>query len=87
MKKIIDYRIVELSWCKRREYEKKELNVEAIMLNGFKKERFSLCDMIVILKSGEEIKLSGQVIHNQIKDQWMINGIDSKGNQVAIEVG
>lgn len=81
----MDYKIIELSWYKRRINTENKKEIINIDIKDFKKERFSFCNMIVTFKE-ETVKLTGQVIHNTIKDIWLINGIDSQGNQVVIEI-
>lgn len=88
----VKYEIQELSWFKRRKLTKKELNniqmkkeVLDIELEDFKKEKYHICKMHIKYEK-ENITLIGQVIFNEIKKNWLINGVDTKGNQLLIKI-
>lgn len=83
----MEYEIINLNWTKRRkDYSEKKI-VNKINFFDFKLEHYHICKLEVFFeKEKEPVYLNGQVLFNNIKKYWTINGINSEGYQVAIKL-
>ncbi|RKZ47392.1 MAG: hypothetical protein DRQ58_06800 [Gammaproteobacteria bacterium] len=67
-------KVIEKSWAKRRipEKEKKVINVR---IPDYKQEQNHFCDMHVEYEDGTKATYIARVIHNEIKDEWIVDGM------------
>ena len=74
-----------MSWFKRRTPtpEPKAIN---ITIEGLVLERNHACSMVAEYDDGNKYDLSARVHHNQIKDTWTVQGLDSKGHSVVVDI-
>ena len=80
------YKVRMMSWSKRRPIDKtkKIVNVE---LEGFSQIHNHFCKMFIQYDTSEEkIELNGRVLHNKIKDTWIVNAMNSKGDSCTIDI-
>lgn len=79
------YTIREMSWFKRRtpKPEPKAINVT---IEGLVLKSGHMCDMVAEYDDGNSYDLGAQVHHNEIKDTWSVQGLDSKGHSVVIDI-
>ena len=67
-------KIIEKSWYKRRRPEE-ENKVRSVRVPDYKKEHNHICDMHVIYEDGTETTYIARVLHNEIKDEWIVDGM------------
>lgn len=74
-----------MSWFKRRtpKPEPKAINVT---IEGFAKKHGHPCEMKAEYDDGNLYELTARVHHNDIKDTWTVQGLDSKGHSVVIDI-
>ncbi len=79
------FQIREMSWYKRRtpRPEPKAINVT---IEGFEQKCGHKCKMEAEYDDGNLYQLSAKVQHNSIKDTWSVQGLDSKGHSVVIDI-
>ena len=67
-------KIIEQSWAKRRTPEKQNKPIN-VRLTNYKAEQNHFCDMHVVYEDGTEATYIARVIRNDIKDQWIVDGM------------
>jgi hypothetical protein len=79
------FEVQRMQWAKRRKADPiREVNT--VKVDGFVKEKYKICKMIVGFVDGEVVSLTGQILQNPVLKHWIVNGIDSKGNNVAVKL-
>lgn len=75
-----------LNWSKRRPTDAPK-DIVDIELVDFEKTHNHFCTMKIKYKDSDEyIELKSRVLHNRIKDTWVVNGINSKGDYCTIDM-
>lgn len=83
---MMKYTIREMSWFKRRAPTKELKAIEIITIADLQLIRNHATDMTVRCDDGELYELSGRVHHNTIKDTWTVQGLNSTGLSVVVDL-
>jgi len=68
------YELIEKSWSKRRKLDEKS-QVSHIEFIDFKKEHNHFCKLQVTYEDGSSQSYVSRVIYNEIKQQWIVDGM------------
>jgi hypothetical protein len=74
-----------MEWSKRRKVSQVPQAISLQVLD-FIKEANHFCDAVVTYDNGETHKLLARVLHNDIKNTWMINALDSHGHSISAKL-
>ena len=74
-----------MSWFKRRNPtpEPKAISVE---ITGLELIRNHACTMLATYDDGNTYELGARVLHNDIKDTWSVQGLDTIGHSVVCDI-
>ena len=74
-----------VTWYKRRNPTPQPQCVD-VVIKDLKLEKNHACSMIAEYDDGNFWHLSARVHHNEIKNTWTVQGLDSKGHSVVVDV-
>ena len=80
------FQVRQMDWFKRRLPTPEPKPVFATV-DGFQKKLGHTCNMMTTYDDGQVIEMTGaRVIHNDIKDEWSVQGMDGKGHMCVVDV-